>query len=439
MRIAYIAAGAAGMYCGSCIHDNALAVALQRKGVDFALVPTYTPLRTDEPGASIEQVFYGGINVYLQQKLGIFRHAPPFIDRLLDSPRLLNRLARFGGTTRAEDLGALTVSVLEGENGAQKKELAKLVRWLKEDFHPDLVHLTNSMFLGMCREIKRELGVPVLCSLQGEDIFLEGLTEPHKSTARNALRERARDADGFVATCDDYACFMTDYLDVPRNRICVARLGIKLDGHGERDTEPPPSPFTIGYLARICPEKGLHILADAFHQLAERVGSENVKLGVAGYLGKRDAAYFRRVRERIASWGLSDAFSYCGEVSRAEKIAFLNSIHVLSVPTPYREPKGLFILEALANGVPVVQPRHGVFPEWIEQTGGGILVEPHSAEALAAGLLRMMNDHRGREAMGQRGKRAVHQHFSDRDMADAMLEVYRRYGAAAPTAQAATR
>ena len=427
MRIAYIAAGAAGMYCGSCLHDNALAVALQRKGIDFALVPTYTPLRTDEPGASIEQVFYGGINVYLQQKLGIFRHTPSFIDRLFNSPTLLARLARFGGTTRAEDLGALTVSVLEGETGAQKKELAKLVRWLKEDFQPDLVHLTNSMFLGMGREMKRELGVPILCSLQGEDIFLEGLTEPHKSAARDLLQQRAKDADGFVATCNYYADFMADYLNVSRNRISVARLGLKLDGHGERDAEPPPSPFTIGYLARICPEKGLHILADAFHRLAEQVGSKNVKLSVAGYLGKRDAAYFQQVREQIASWGLSDAFDYRGEVSRAEKIAFLNSIHVLSVPTPYEEPKGLFILEALANGVPVVQPRHGIFPEWIKETGGGILVKPHSSEALAAGLLRMMNDPKGREAMGQRGKRAVHQHFSDNDMAEAMLDVYRRY------------
>ncbi|MCE2435729.1 MAG: hypothetical protein J4F29_22875 [Candidatus Latescibacteria bacterium] len=157
MRIAYIAAGAAGMYCGSCIHDNALASALQRKGIDFALIPTYTPLRTDEPGASIDRVFYGGINVYLQQKMGIFRHTPYFIDRLLNSRTLLNSLARFSGSTRAEDLGALTVSVLEGEEGPQKKELAKLVRWLKEDFQPDLVQLTNSMFLGMAREMKREL------------------------------------------------------------------------------------------------------------------------------------------------------------------------------------------------------------------------------------------------------------------------------------------
>ncbi|MFT5369185.1 MAG: hypothetical protein ACI8V2_004159, partial [Candidatus Latescibacterota bacterium] len=173
MRIAYIAAGAAGMYCGSCMHDNTLVLALQKMGVDIALIPTYTPLRTDEQNVSIDRVFYGGINVYLQEKLGLFRHTPWFVDKLFDCRALLNSLGRFSGSTSAEDLGSLTVSVLQGELGPQKKELKKLIRWLKEDFKPDLVQLTNSMFLGMAREIKRELGVPVLCALQGEDIFLE--------------------------------------------------------------------------------------------------------------------------------------------------------------------------------------------------------------------------------------------------------------------------
>ena len=427
MRIAYIAAGAAGMYCGSCIHDNTLASALQHKGVDFALIPTYTPLRTDESDASIDQVFYGGINVYLQQKIGIFRHTPWFIDRLFDNRTLLNSLARFSGSTRAEDLGALTVSVLQGEVGPQKKELAKLVRWLKDDYQPNLVQLTNSMFLGMAKQIKRELGVPVLCSLQGEDIFLEGLIEPYKSDARQLLQERAKDVDGFVATCDYYADFMAGYLNVARDRIHVVRLGIKLDSHGEQDSSLEPIPFTIGYLARICPEKGLHILADAFHQLTEQIGKKDLQLRVAGYLSKRDEAYFQQICKQIESWGLTDRFDYWGEVDREEKITFLNSIHIMSVPTPYKEPKGLSLLEAMANGVPVVQPRHGTFPELIEQTGGGILVEPDSTEALASGLLRLMNDVEGREELGKKGKEAVHQNFSDKKMAEATLDVYRQY------------
>ncbi len=427
MRIAYIAAGAAGMYCGSCINDNTLASALRLKGVDLALIPTYTPLRTDGPDASIDRVFYGGINVYLQQKMAFFRRAPEFVDRLMNTRTLLNSLSWFSGSTRAEELGALTVSMLKGEQGCQRKELKKLVRWLKDDLRPDLVHLTNSMFLGMVRELKRELGVPVLCSVQGEEVFLDGLVKPYRDEAMHAMRDRARDVDAFVATCDWYAASMAAYLNAPRERFRVVPLGIRLDGHGQGERVLPETPFTIGYMARIAPEKGLHLLADAAGLLAEQAGRENIRLLAAGYLGGREKAYFRQVVSLIESRGLSDAFEYRGEVDRQQKINFLNSVHVLSVPTPYREPKGLFVLEALANGTPVVQPRHGAFPELLERTGGGILVEPDSPAALAEGLFRMMSDREAREAMGRRGREAVHRTAGDACMAGAMLNVYRHF------------
>src|SRR5205085_12333673 len=132
---------AAGMYCGSCMHDNTLVAALSAQGHDALLVPTYTPIRTDEPDVSQERVFFGGINVYLQQKLGLFRHTPWFLDRLLDAPRLLRWVSRFAVKTRAEDLGDLTVSVLQGEHGHQKKEVDKIVNWLADDIKPEIVVL----------------------------------------------------------------------------------------------------------------------------------------------------------------------------------------------------------------------------------------------------------------------------------------------------------
>src|SRR5437763_4843600 len=145
MRIAYITAGAAGMYCGSCMRDNTLVAALVRQGHDALLVPTYTPIRTDEEDVSQHRVFFGGINVYLQQKLGLFRHTPWFLDRLLDLPRLLRWVSRFAVKTQAQDLGDLTVSVLEGEHAHQSKEVAKLVRWLGEEARPQGVNLTNAL------------------------------------------------------------------------------------------------------------------------------------------------------------------------------------------------------------------------------------------------------------------------------------------------------
>ncbi len=428
MRIAYITAGAAGMYCGSCLHDNTLAAALMAKGHEVALIPTYTPVRTDEEDVSVDRVFYGALNVFLEQKSAVFRHIPEPFHWLLDRPKLLEWISGRGVSIDASKLGDMTLSVAKGEAGNQRREVEELVGWLRDDFKPDIVHITNSMFLGLAEPLKREVGVPVLCSLQGEDIFLDQLPEPFKSQVHEQLQAHARAVDGLVATCDYYAGFMADYLDVDVGRIHVVPLGIKLEGH--RGAPPTPSdgaPFTVGYLARICPEKGLHELVEAFAVLAGRAGKENLRLRVAGYLGKHDEDYFQGIEKRVTGLDLTEVFDYVGEVSRAEKIDFLQAIDVLSVPTTYRDPKGLFVLEALANGIPVVQPAHGSFPEMIAATGGGLLFEPGSIESLTDKLERLMREPHTRHELGSRGADAVHAHFSAADMAAVTLGVYRQW------------
>lgn len=428
MKVAYITAGAAGMYCGTCIHDNTVAAALKKQGHNVTLIPTYTPTRTDEENVSLNRVFYGGINVYLQQKISLFRHTPWVLDRLLDNPSLLNSLSRFSASTDASDLGMLTVSMLSGENGYQKKELDKLVKWLRDENRPDIVYLTNSMLLGFAREIKDTLQVPVICALQGEDIFLRELIDPFKDEALTLLAERATDVDGFVATCDYYAQFMAEeYLNVSLEKINVVPLGLNLDGHGLIDEKQGPPPFNIGYLARICPEKGLHILVSAFYTLAREFGVDNVELHVAGYLGKKDEPYFEELVNQINAWGLQDSFFHYGEVTRSQKINFLNRLHVFSVPTVYRESKGLSILEALANGVPVVQPNHGSFPEMVNATQGGILVEPESAEAIADGIYQLFRTPSKRKELGLTGKTNVHEKFSHEKIAKQLMNVFEKY------------
>ena len=428
MKVAYITAGAAGMYCGTCIHDNTIATVLKKQGHNVSLIPTYTPTRTDEANVSLDRVFFGGVNVYLQQKLSIFRHTPWSFDRLLDNPTLLNGLARFSSSTDARDLGQLTISMLRAEEGHQKKELAKLVKWLAEENKPDIVYLTNSMLVGFTKEIKKALDVPVICALQGEDIFLQDLIEPYKTEALNLLRERAAEADGFVAPCHYYAQFMADaYLNLSVDKIDVVPLGLNMDGHGMPVEKPEPPPFIIGYLARICPEKGLHILVDAFRIVTEAFGANNVQLHVAGYLGKKDEPYFEELVNQILAWGLSDSFVHYGEVTRTQKIDFLNRLHVFSVPTVYRESKGLSIIEALANGVPVVQPQHGTFPEMINATEGGILVEPESAKAVAVGIMELFDNDDHRALLGKTGQINVHQKFNDQVVAEQLLKVFGNY------------
>ncbi len=428
MKVAYITAGAAGMYCGTCIHDNTIASALKEQGHNVALIPTYTPTRTDEENVSLDRIFYGGLNVFLQQKLSFFRHTPWVLDRLLDNPSLLNSLSRFSASTDARDLGMLTVSMLSGENGYQRKELEKLVKWLHEENMPDIVYLTNSMLVGFAKEIKAALDVPVICALQGEDIFLRDLIDPFKTEALTLLAERATDADGFIASNNYYAKFMADeYIKVSIEKIHVVPLGLNLKGHGLIDDKTGPPPFIIGYLARICPEKGLHNLVSAFYTLTKEFGVDNVELHVAGYLGKKDQPYFEELVNQIHSWNLQDSFFHFGEVTRTQKIEFLNRLHVFSVPSVYRESKGLSILEALANGVPVVQPQHGSFPEMVKATEGGILVEPESSEAIAQGIYQLFRDPSKRKQLGANGKRNVHQKFSHEITAQQLMNVFEKY------------
>jgi len=427
MKIALITAGAGGMYCGSCLHDNTLAAAMLRMKHDVSLIPTYTPIRTDESDVSIGRVFYGAINVYLEQRSAVFRHTPWLLDRMLDRPGLLNWASRRGASVDPTDLGDLTLSVLQGEEGNQSKELDKLVSWLRDDLQPEIVQLTNSMFLGLAHRIRDEVGVPVLCALQGEDLFLDGLSEPWASRVRGTLVDRARFADGFISMSNYYADAMAGLLQVPRERIHVVPLGLQLEGHGRVKRHKTERPFTIGYLARICPEKGLHDLAEAFRQLADREGRDQVRLRIAGYLGERDKPYLDGVLEQLRHWGLDDVVDYVGEVDREQKIDFLGNLHVLSVPTVYREPKGLFALEALANSTPVVLPRHGAFPEMIGSTGGGILTEPGSIEELVDALRGLMHDQSRLERLGEEGRENVHRERGETIMAEQTLELYRSY------------
>ncbi len=419
MKIAYIAAGAGGMICGSCIRDNALVRELQQRGHDALLIPIYTPLRTDEENVSSRRVFYGAINIYLEQKLSWFSRIPAALRHVLDAPRLLSWVAGGADSTDARELGALTLSMLRGESGRQKAELDELAAWLRDSFEPDVVVLTNSMLLGMARTLRQELpGVAILCALQGEDIFLDDLYEPYRTQVHEELVKRARDVDMFLSTCDYYKGYMTDFLELPSEKIHVARLGVHLDGLA-RAAEPPSEPFTVGYLARICPEKGLHHLIEGFAEVA--AARPGARLRIAGYLGGRDREYADTLKKRVAELGLEDSVEWVGEVDRQGKIDFLHSLHAFSVPTDYREPKGLSILEALASGVPVVQPEHGSFPEILERTGGGLLFPPGENSELASALLRLEADAELRRQLSSAGCAGVAEHLSLANMADETL------------------
>ncbi|HEX8336781.1 MAG TPA: glycosyltransferase family 4 protein, partial [Pyrinomonadaceae bacterium] len=386
MRILYITAGAAQMYCGSCLRDNALASELLARGHDVALVPLYTPTLTDETNVSRERVFFGGISVYLEQHSALFRHTPRLLDRLWDSKLALRLASRSSIQTSPKMLGELTVSMLKGEEGKQRKELEKLIDWLRTEPPFDIISLPFTLLIGLAKPLGEALGRPICCTLQGEDLFLEGLPEPYRSESLRLIREGVPHVSRFLAVSRYYEEFMPGYLGIPPEKMRLVPLGINLQGYEARAPRVAGSPFTVGYFARVAPEKGLHLLAEGYVKLRERLKAGEARLEVAGYLGEEHRGYLEGVGRRMREAGLASEFNYRGVLDRAGKIEFLRGLDVLSVPATYDEPKGLFLLEAMACGVPVVQPRRGAFTEVVEKTGGGLLVEPDDAGAIAAGL-----------------------------------------------------
>jgi glycosyltransferase involved in cell wall biosynthesis len=424
MTIVYLVAGAAGMYCGSCLHDNTLCKALKEDGHECLLVPTYTPIRTDEPDVSERRLFYSGINVYLQDKLALFRGAPRWVDRMLAWPPLVKLLAGKGGDFNPAALSSLLLSMLEGERGRQKKELDKLVDWLAGEVRPRIVHLSNAMLLGMARRIRRDTGALVVCSLSGEDVFLDRLPPGPAARARGLMQERAADVAAFVALNRYYADRMIDYLAVDPARVHVIRHGLSMAGHGTRKRTLLPGAATIGYFARVTHDKGFHILVDAFRLLCRRPNMPTLTLKAAGYLSAGDRTYLKTQQKKLAEDGLLDRFEYLGEPDRAGKIAILQTFDLMAVPTVYRESKGLSILEAWANAVPVVVPDHGTFPELIRETGGGWLHRPESAEDLAEVIHRALHEPHRAEEMGKRAQAVVRERFTDAEMARETSRLY---------------
>lgn len=426
MRVVFLAAGAAGMYCGSCMHDNRLAATLRALGHDIVLLPLYTPLRTDERDVSRRRIFYGGINCYLQQATRLFRRTPWTLDRLFDTRVLLGAVGRFAGSTSPRHLADMTISVLRGPDGAQRKELDKLIAGL-EHLRPDLVHLPNLLFVGVARALRDVLGVPVLCSLAGEDVFVDSMPEPQRGEVFALIRRHAQHLAGFVAVTDYYAVHATRHFGLPADRVHTIPMGIHTAGFAG-PPQPPPAPFTIGYLAHVCPPKGLANLARALVRLWMQGRRCHVR--AAGYLGPADRAYLDEIRRSLQPTSVPrDAFQYVGEVTRVEKLAFLRGLHAFSVPTVYAESKGFYVLEALAAGLPVVQPAHGSFPEIVERTRGGLLYPAGDTEALATNLTRLMDNATLRADLAKRGRAGVCAHYDVERMAAFAWELYERVAA----------
>lgn len=413
------------MYCGACAHDATLVRGLVRRGHDVTVIPLYTPLKIDADGAlPLTRVYMGGINAYLQQSSALFRKTPEFLDRLFDNPALLRWAASFAVKTNPADLGAMTVSVLQGRDGRQRKELEKLLYFVESGPRPEMVTITNSLLSSVAPAIKERLGLPVACLLQGEDSFVEAMVDPYRAQAQELMRRNAESIDLFLAPSVAHADKMTEFLTLHPEKLKVARLGIDTAAF-ETDRSQARATLSLGYLSVINPAKGLDMLVDAFIGIADAF--DGLVLRVVGRV--LDKHYFHDQLVKIRRAGLQNRFEHRGEVLFPDKVRFLRDCDVYCQPSRIAESRGVAALEAMAAGLPAVVPASGIYPELMELTGGGVQFTPRSTESLISQLRVVLADPEGARSMGARGAEGVRTHFAaDRMVAETEAEYLRMLG-----------
>ena len=434
MNIVLLTPGTGSYHCGVCMRDNALAKELHRQGHRALLLPMYLPLTLDEEAASPgAPIFFGGVSTYLRETFPMLRRMPRWMDRMLSARWILKMLAgRAAAKTGGPEVAAMTLSMLRGEEGNQAGELRELIAWLKGAFDgapPDAVWLSTALQAGLARSLREELGVPILGFLQGEDTFLDGLGS-RAPEVWALLAERMKDADVWVAPSRYFAEQMAARLQWSRaemeRAMRVIPNGIAMEDF-EAEPEQPRGVPTIGYLARFVPGKGIGVLVDAFIILKKRNTIAGLRLRCAGSMTDGDARYVDTLRTKLVAAGCAGDVEFMPNVSREEKVRFLRSLDVFSVPATASEAFGLYVIEALAAGVPVVQPRAWAFPE-ITGEKCGVLFEPgknaeSAALALADALGEILCDPDRARALGAAARGLAREKFSLHGMAASFVEL----------------
>jgi glycosyltransferase involved in cell wall biosynthesis len=423
MRITWLVPGSgSAFYCENCNRDRVLLSALAQRGHDVTAVPLYLPVDLDaEPHTA--PVFFGGINVHLQQQSALFRNTPPWFDRLLDHPWMLHLADQLSGMTRAEDLGQTTLSMLRGEDGHQRKELARLLDWMTAEVQPDVIILSNLLLAGLAEPLGRATGARLLALMQDEDEFVDALPDPVRGEVWRELARAAADLDHLVAVSHAYGERMRERLDLEPSRVSVVRPGV----HPVGAPREAPGSQTVGFLSRLCPERGFDLLTAAFVECKHTC--PGARLLVAGGALDADRPYLREVDASLRAAGVHQDVASHPRFDPTGRADFHQRIDVLAAPDRGAPAYAGYAVEALAAGVPVVATAVGCFVELADRLGGGItLVRPGDVSALAAALDVLLLDPAAARRQGRAGSDAVQRRLSSSGGAaalDAVLDAVR--------------
>ncbi|MCX6232419.1 MAG: glycosyltransferase family 4 protein [Bacteroidetes bacterium] len=426
MKITYIVPGFGGsFYCGNCLRDSAFSRALKTQGHNSVTLPLYLPHSIEEFAHQTDvPVFYGAVNIYLKQNFKLFRKMPRWLYDFFNSPFILKFAASKSGSTRAEGLEEMTISMLKGDEGYQQEELDQLIYFLKHHEKPDVVHLSNALLMGLAAKIRKELNVPVFCTLQDEDVWINAMSEAYKPKLWQLMSEKAGDIDAFIAVSSYFKNIMQDYMHIPDEKMHIIPLGVDPEAY---TVQQPANAFAVGYLSRLHWENGLEIVVDAFIKLKARPGFEKLKLILTGGKTADDNQFIHQQHKKLKRNQFYHDVEFIDDFRTAVLPDFFSKISLLSVPVIKGEAFGLYLLEAMASGIPVVQPDISAFPEIVATSGGGAVYAPNTAEALADKWAEVLLNETQLKAMSLNARKAVEETYNLKSSTEKLLVIYQSF------------
>ncbi|WP_167615235.1 glycosyltransferase family 4 protein [Maribellus sediminis] len=423
MNIIQIIPGSGGsFYCGNCLRDSKYFNALRAEGHQVTKIPMYLPLFADEHDISEIPIFYGAISTYLKQIYPVFRKAPAWFDRLLNSKPMMKMAASMAGSTNAKGLEDMTVSMLLGEEGEQKDELDHMVNWIADHCKPDIIHISNALLLGLARRLKEKIGVPVLCTLQDEDVWIDPMKPQFQKRIWDLMHERSKDVDVLVAVSDFFAGVMKDRMKLSDEQVKTIHLGVDVEDYQFMSVKEKPR--NVGYISRMCHKDGFDIVVDGFIELKKKPGFEDVKLIATGGSTGDDNKFNKEQKRKLKENNLLDDFEIVPDFEGKEVNDFFRKVQLVSVPVRIGEAFGMYMIESMASGVPVVQPALGAFPEIIELSGGGVTYMPNSPKKLSETWAELLKDQDKLEKLSQAGYEGTRQKFNIHNHTKEIITLY---------------
>ena len=426
MKILHIIPGSGGsFYCGNCLRDSKYVPALKALGHEVVKLPMYLPLFANNDEAGDTPIFYGAVSIYLKQLYPVFRNAPEWVDNVLNAKPLLKLAAKYSGSTDAKGLEEMTVSMLMGEEGQQSEELERMVDWIAGHYKPDVIHLSNALLLGLAFSLKQRLKTVVICSLQDEDVWVDAMKPTFRDQIWGLMQKSVASVDGFIAVSDYYAEQMKIKMQIPLQKLTSLHIGVDPTDYFPQPIEKKKR--AIGFVSRMCHENGLDILVDAFIALKKREGFDDVSLIITGGATGADTRYLNKIKAGIKKNNLTDQVVFHEDFSSEGLTAFYEKVTVLSVPVRNGEAFGIYLLEAMASGVPVIQPTLGAFPEIIRISGGGVLYEPNEPAALTQVLADTLSNPALLLKLSLAGIKGVETSFDIKSQASKMVTYYEQF------------